>query len=275
MFQKISKMLDNLMFSYITFKLVKDKMVYTLKLNFITIGIFISLLIITFSITSYSFIVHPLFKDRYEHAKTRYITQTSLMADYDKEMLEKKRLIKSINKRFVDAFEESEIDENVSENLDKCRNADCMMWTVINTVPDSRLRATFSIPQGMPAQGWFMSGYGMRPDPFTGKMSMHYGIDISNGLGTPIKSTMTGTVVFSGYAGYDTLYGGYGNVVVISNGFYKTLYAHLLYAKAKYGQTVRRGDVVGYMGNTGYSKGVHLHYSVITYDYIDSLEFTK
>ena len=107
----------------------------------------------------------------------------------------------------------------------------------------------------------FASAFGYRTDPFFGDIRMHQGIDLScqdRGM-VNIYSTGKGRVAVVGHE-----VGGYGNYVLIDHGFgYKTRYAHLDKTLVKEGMSVDRGDVVGYMGNTGKSKGKHLHYEVI------------
>ncbi|WKC75992.1 M23 family metallopeptidase [Borreliella valaisiana] len=109
-----------------------------------------------------------------------------------------------------------------------------------------------------PVQGVITSGYGYRPDPFTGVISFHNGIDIANLANTPIKASREGIVVTVGFNA-----GGYGKYIVIShsNGF-QTLYAHLNSFAVKVGKKVSRGAVIGYMGSTGYSTGNHLHFTI-------------
>ncbi|MCU0388578.1 MAG: peptidoglycan DD-metalloendopeptidase family protein [Chitinophagaceae bacterium] len=102
------------------------------------------------------------------------------------------------------------------------------------------------------------SGFGYRIDPVYKIPKMHAGLDFTANTGTPIYATADGTVTESGY---NT--GGYGNHVVINHGFgYETLYAHMVRIKAKRGQKVKRGEVIGWVGNTGKSTGPHLHYEV-------------
>ncbi|MCU0403898.1 MAG: peptidoglycan DD-metalloendopeptidase family protein [Chitinophagaceae bacterium] len=102
------------------------------------------------------------------------------------------------------------------------------------------------------------SGFGYRIDPVYKIPKMHAGLDFTANTGTPIYATADGTVTESGY---NT--GGYGNHVVINHGFgYETLYAHMVRIKAKQGQKVKRGEVIGWVGNTGKSTGPHLHYEV-------------
>ncbi|OHD12919.1 MAG: hypothetical protein A2Z96_00625 [Spirochaetes bacterium GWB1_48_6] len=109
----------------------------------------------------------------------------------------------------------------------------------------------------MPARGRFTSGYGYRKDPFTGVRRFHNGIDIANVAGTPIKAAMEGRVSDVGY------HSSYGNYVVISHdGGYQTMYAHLSAYKVAKGQRIAQGETIAQMGNTGYSTGTHLHFSV-------------
>ena len=101
------------------------------------------------------------------------------------------------------------------------------------------------------------SPYGWRADPFTGVRSFHTGIDLVVPHGTPIQAAMGGVVSTKGYSNI------YGNHVIIDhdNG-YQTLYAHMASSAVKKGQYVQQGGRIGYAGNTGYSTGVHLHFSV-------------
>lgn len=101
------------------------------------------------------------------------------------------------------------------------------------------------------------SAYGYRNDPFTGVRSFHTGIDMVAPQGTAIKASMAGRVAAAGYTQV------YGNYVILShtNG-YQTLYAHLHTISVKAGQSVSQGAKVGLLGNTGYSTGAHLHFSV-------------
>ena len=102
------------------------------------------------------------------------------------------------------------------------------------------------------------SGFGYRTDPFTKARKMHEGMDFTAKTGTPIYATGDGVV-----AKADNTASGYGNHIVIRHGFgYETLYAHLSKYKARAGQRVKRGDVIGYVGSTGRSEGPHLHYEV-------------
>ena len=102
------------------------------------------------------------------------------------------------------------------------------------------------------------SGYGMRIHPIYKTQKFHDGMDFTAKIGTPIYATGDGKI-----AKVERNARGYGNHLIIDHGFgYKTLYAHMSKFKVTIGQKVNRGDVIGYVGNTGLSSGPHLHYEV-------------
>ena len=124
---------------------------------------------------------------------------------------------------------------------------------------DTELRLILGELFVWPTQGRFTSGFGMRPDPFTGVRRFHNGIDLANAVGTPIRAAAAGRVVH-----IETQVGNYGKFVILSHpGGFQTLYAHMDSFSVRNGQTVTRGQVIGTMGNTGRSTGPHLHFSVI------------
>jgi murein DD-endopeptidase MepM/ murein hydrolase activator NlpD len=103
------------------------------------------------------------------------------------------------------------------------------------------------------------SGFGMRIHPIYKVKKMHTGIDFTAPRGTPIYSTGDGVV-----EEVRIEFGGYGRQVIINHGFgYKTLYAHMEEFNVKVGDKVKRGDCIGYVGNSGLSTAPHLHYEVI------------
>lgn len=102
------------------------------------------------------------------------------------------------------------------------------------------------------------SGYGYRTDPVYKTTKFHAGMDFTAPRGTPIYATGDGKVIQA-----DAANRGYGNHVRIDHGYgYITLYAHMSKFNCKVGQQVKRGDVIGYVGNTGKSVGPHCHYEV-------------
>lgn len=101
------------------------------------------------------------------------------------------------------------------------------------------------------------SGYGWRIDPVYRTRRFHAGMDFAAPIGTNVYATGNGTVVSAGWQQ------GYGNCIQINHGYgYLTLYGHLSGYKVRNGQSVKRGDVIGLVGNTGKSTGPHLHYEV-------------
>ena len=102
------------------------------------------------------------------------------------------------------------------------------------------------------------SYYGYRTDPFYKVVKFHEGIDFTAPVGTPIYATGDGMVLK-----VDRARGGYGNSILISHGFsYQTLYAHLSKINVQRGQVIKRGQMIGLVGNTGKSTAPHLHYEV-------------
>ena len=101
------------------------------------------------------------------------------------------------------------------------------------------------------------SGYGMRMHPILKYRKFHKGMDFTSPSGTFIFATGNGTVVRAQRSA------SYGNVVYIDHGYgYKTIYAHMSKIKTRKGRKVKRGDLIGYVGNTGLSAAPHLHYEV-------------
>ncbi len=116
------------------------------------------------------------------------------------------------------------------------------------------LRATPSI---RPAKGWFSSRFGVRADPYTGRPTMHSGLDIAGPWGTPVVAPADGIVAFVGYQN------GYGKVLAIDHGYgLQTRFAHNSNIFVKLGQKIRRYDLISAVGSSGRSTGPHVHYEV-------------
>ena len=106
------------------------------------------------------------------------------------------------------------------------------------------------------------SGFGMRVHPIYKVKMMHPGIDFSAPQGTPVYATGSGKVSQT-----KSSFTGYGNQIIIDHGYgYLSRYAHLQEFNVKAGQTVERGQCIGYVGNTGTSTAPHLHYEVFKDD---------
>jgi murein DD-endopeptidase MepM/ murein hydrolase activator NlpD len=123
---------------------------------------------------------------------------------------------------------------------------------------DALERGLEGIPQVMPADmRMISSGFGYRRDPFNGVAAMHAGLDFRGRVGAPIHAAAAGKVTFVGTKS------GYGKVIEVSHGNgLMTRYAHMSAWRARPGQEVAAGDVIGAIGNTGRSTGPHLHFEV-------------
>jgi murein DD-endopeptidase MepM/ murein hydrolase activator NlpD len=112
-------------------------------------------------------------------------------------------------------------------------------------------------PSIWPVKGWVTSEFGYRISPFTGMREFHRGIDIATRIGKEIVAPAYGTVIKTSKDA------GMGNEIRIDHGNgIVTSYGHLLKFAVKKGQRINRGDVIGYVGNSGRSTGPHLHYGV-------------
>jgi murein DD-endopeptidase MepM/ murein hydrolase activator NlpD len=114
-------------------------------------------------------------------------------------------------------------------------------------------------PRGMPLRGEvrMTSRFGLRRDPVASGSEFHNGLDFDGELGTPIYATAPGIAETAGWKN------GYGRCVVLAHGWgYQTLYGHMSRVAVTEGARVKRGQLIGYVGNTGRSTGTHLHYTV-------------
>ena len=117
------------------------------------------------------------------------------------------------------------------------------------------------VPHGFPVQGRLTQG--SHPG--------HVALDLAVPTGTPVKSTMDGEVVHAGWNNE-----GYGNLVIVENGGYRTYYAHLSEIPVSVGQRVAAGTVIGLSGSTGNSTGPHVHYEVrLDGQQLDPTPFTQ
>jgi murein DD-endopeptidase MepM/ murein hydrolase activator NlpD len=116
-----------------------------------------------------------------------------------------------------------------------------------------------SVLRGKPVKrGWYSSAFGRRMDPITGRPAWHAGVDFAGKLGSDVIAIASGVVVYSGRKD------GYGNLVEIDHGNgVMTRYGHHDELKVEVGDFVKRGEVIGLMGNSGRSTGPHVHLEVL------------
>jgi murein DD-endopeptidase MepM/ murein hydrolase activator NlpD len=142
------------------------------------------------------------------------------------------------------------LDERTDQTID--------LFTLIESrLLEGRL-AQLLVPSSQPVDGPVGSGFGFRPDPFTGRGALHTGLDFLADVGTPIMAAAGGMVVNV------EVHPGYGNLVEIDHGNgLMTRYAHASKVMVKQGDLVKRGQLVAQVGNTGRSTGPHLHFEVL------------
>lgn len=164
-----------------------------------------------------------------------------------------------------EAFNNEELLVSTNERMDRLSKQIAIQSLSLDELVDlakEKEKLLASIPAIQPVKNEDLksmaSGYGYRTDPFTKIRKFHEGMDFSANVGAPIYATGDGTITRA-----NNQLSGYGNLIEITHGFgYKTRYGHLSKYNAKQGQKVKRGDIIGYVGNTGRSTGAHLHYEV-------------
>ena len=130
------------------------------------------------------------------------------------------------------------------------RQASLSEWVAVTTAPTL-----------WPVMGPITGAFGERSDPFNGEGAFHAGVDISCHYGQPIMAPADGVVTYAGF------YSGYGRMIVVDHGNgISTRYGHLSGFAVTDGQTLRKGQVIGYVGMSGRSTGAHLHYEVRIHD---------
>lgn len=154
---------------------------------------------------------------------------------------------------------------DVSQRIDKITNKVKIQSTSLDAVYKEALQTQEflackpSINPLSPADPhWLTSTYGYRNDPFSGKRTAHHGIDMAGPEGLPIHCTGAGKVIYAQMNRH-----GYGKEVIVDHGFgYTSRYANLHDIYVEKGQELKRGEVLGTLGNTGKSTGPHLNYEI-------------
>lgn len=165
----------------------------------------------------------------------------------------------------LEGFNNSEIIINASKRLDIIQKQMVIQSKSLDEIAklaEEKEKLLAAIPAIQPVRNEDLtrmaSGFGWRTDPFTKARKMHKGMDFTAPRGTPIYATGDGKVTRA-----DNRSSGYGKHIRIDHGYgYLSLYAHLSKYNVSPGQKVKRGDLIGFVGNTGRSQAPHLHYEV-------------
>jgi len=149
-----------------------------------------------------------------------------------------------------------EMHEQVAQ-IDNAAKIQALDFTSLIEKLEQKRNLLASTPSIRPVDGWITSKFGYRTSPFTGRKEFHGGLDIANKTGTKLIATANGRISYAARKMY------IGNMIIIDHGFGRvTKYGHLEKILVKRGQKVKRGDVIGLIGNTGRSTGPHVHYEV-------------
>lgn len=169
----------------------------------------------------------------------------------------------------LSGYVNSDVVQQVAQKLDEVANqlsVQSQSYDEVFSMARNKAKMLACIPAILPLKSIeikrIASYFGYRPDPIYKVEKFHSGIDFAANLGTEIFATGDGVVVIA-----EENYWGYGNEIVVDHGYgYKTRYAHLSGFGVAKGETVKRGQVIGYVGSTGKSTGPHLHYEVLKND---------
>ena len=159
--------------------------------------------------------------------------------------------------------EKSELEKNIKDSSISAlqKNQVVLAFQIKNfETINKKLQKLKALPLGWPVlkKTRITSPYGFRKDPINKKRKFHYGIDISGNITKKIVSTGDGSVIFAGSKG------GYGlTVIIMHSDNYKSGYSHLNEIFVKKGDKLEKGDIIGLMGSSGRSTGVHLHYEIM------------
>ena len=198
-------------------------------------------------------------EDRDNNLYRVYFNASPISIEKRRGIIDKKRY------QELEGFNNSELVINTSEKVDRISKALAVQSKSLDEIlklAKAKDKLLSAIPAIQPVKNedlkHMASGFGYRSDPFTKARKMHEGMDFTARTGTPIYATGDGFVKNA-----DNSLSGYGNHIEINHGYgYLTLYGHLSKYKARTGQRVKRGDIIGYVGSTGRSQAPHCHYEV-------------
>ena len=172
--------------------------------------------------------------------------------------------------RYADIRDKRLVDEDMiialSEKVDKLKRKvyiELKSQDELKSLAEKKVKLFAAIPAIQPVSNKQLvaiaSGFGFRIHPIYKVKKMHTGIDFAAPIGTPIYATADGKI-----EEVSVKFSGYGKMVVIDHGFgYKTRYAHMHDFAVRTGQNIKRGELIGYVGDTGISTAPHLHYEVM------------
>lgn len=170
---------------------------------------------------------------------------------YDEMESELRKQIVSVQEQYENALS----DEEAAAKIAAARKQAAGKKTTTTTTTPSSSGFLYPLPSG---SAYVSCPYGYRYHPIYGYYAMHYGVDLAAASGTPIYATKSGTVTMADYSSVNGYY------VAINHGDgYSSLYAHMTNYIVSAGQSVSQGEVIGYVGSTGWATGAHLHFEIL------------
>ena len=265
-----------------------EKKIFNFQISKFTFSFFVMLFIIIIGSSSFAYIKNNAIKREQQQLLLTYNDIRSHLYQFDQMTSDLNRLVGDIKPEIEEIYRLSsgsdihadqiwggiELDDDNSEELNEMKNilpegvftlkniqhdvvaATNTIKTVKNFI-DVRSRVVKETPSIIPNRGHITSLFGWRRSPFGHGRDFHTGIDIAAPGGTPIRATAPGEVVSSGWSG------GYGNMIRIRHKYgFETIHAHCQSIRVSPGTRVSRGQIIGYVGQTGNATGNHNHYEI-------------
>lgn len=189
----------------------------------------------------------------YEKMKESHNALYESMSQVQTDLLEKEKALEDANIRMNQIEMQMGMKPSLQEPLEK--KLENVELTLEQILPMMQY-----IPNGSPIEyKGITSRYGYRTHPKLKKREFHRGSDMKASMKTPIYATADAVVEFAGYHKRS----GFGNLIILIHNYgFKTYFAHLNKVTVKMGDFIKKGDLIGYTGNSGLSSGPHLHYEV-------------
>lgn len=264
-----------------------EKNIFNFQISKFTVSFFIILFIIVITTSAVALYENPEAKDKELELLTNYKGIRSELLQFEKQTYKISDLIDDIKPGIEELYElaagidefddlwkvneekkeltiaEKKLKDLLPEEVFELQKLQKDIMNATNTIKtiknfvNVRSKVINDTPSIVPNRGHITSLFGWRRSPFGFGRDFHSGIDIAAPHGTPIRATAPGKVVMAGWGG------GYGFVVRVKHKYgFLSIYAHCSRLNVKVGQTVKKGKIVGYVGQTGSSTGNHCHYEI-------------
>ncbi len=264
-----------------------ERKIFNFQISKFTVSFFFLLFVVVLFTSSYALIMHAAVKREEQRLLMTYQSVRSQLMHFEKLTNSVSEQVDELKPEIEELYELTagpeevgqiwtleDIDKKDYEELKKMQNIlpdeiftiknlqkeiICTTNTIktVKNFVDVRSKVVRDTPSLVPNPGHITSLFGWRRSPFGHGRDFHSGIDVAAAPGTEIRATAPGTVISAGWSG------GYGWMIRIQHKYgYETLYGHCRSVLVSTGQNVKKGEVIGYVGQTGNATGNHCHYEI-------------